>query len=179
MRRGQALGGARRSESGETLVELMITIAIMGVSIVAILGAIWTSIRISDYHRKTTDADVVLRNYAEVIKSNSAAVPVGAASYDASYRPCEVLGTSGTYPTYTPPAPNASYVATVESIQYLNGYDSTTNAPTWRAQSSGCPAGGDQGLQQLTLKVTGPTSDPAVHGTETVTILKRNAVGEA
>ena len=106
MRRGQALGGARRAESGETLVELMITIVVVGLGVVAILGAIWTALRISDYHRKTTNADVVLRNYAEVLKSNSAAVPVGAGNYDASYRPCDVLGTSGTYPTYTAPAPN-------------------------------------------------------------------------
>lgn len=159
MRGGAALGGARRAEAGETLVEVLMTITIIGIAFVAVFGAIFTALRVSDYHRKTTTADVVLRNFAEVIKQ-----PTG----DYVYEPCTVAGGSVSYPTYSPTAPHADYSASVTEIRYLTGY--TGQTPTW---SDTCPAA-DLGMQELTLEAKSP-ADPAVQGDEKVVVLKRDA----
>jgi type II secretory pathway pseudopilin PulG len=157
----------RASERGELLVELLVTVAILGIAVTAVFGTIWTSLRVADYHRKTTTADVVVRNFAEVLQESTGTY---------QYVPCATLSGATAYPVYTPPAPNASYIADITKIEYLDGFAS--NQPTWRDSSLGCPAGGDQGLQQITLKVDGPITDPKVRGVERVTMIKRDARGE-
>jgi type II secretory pathway pseudopilin PulG len=157
----RALGDA---EDGETLLELLMTVAIIGIAFVAILGAIFTVIRVSDYHRKTTTADVILRNFAESMKQ---------ANGTYQYVPCSSAGATVSYAAYVPGTPYSNYTATITSIRYLAGYSS--GQPTW---TTTCPAT-DLGLQELTLKVSGPTTDPAVRGTESVVVIKRDARGEA
>jgi hypothetical protein len=151
------------SESGESLVELMITVAIMGLAMVAILGAIWTTIRVADFNSKTSSADTVLRTYAEAMKQPET-------TDEFKYIPCTVLGAEVTYPAYVPTAPYEDYDASVTSVRYINGY-STENAPNW---VDTCPAT-DGGLQELTLRASGPNTDPEADSTETVTIVKRDA----
>ncbi len=163
-------------ERGETLIEIMVTVAVMGIAMVAILSGLWGVLRVGDFNSKASNADLVLRDYAETLKADGPTT-IGSASYDATYLPCTTLGTGGTYPAYTAPAPNTSYPATITSIQYLNGYSGTS--PVWRPQSQGCPPGGDQGLEQLTLSVSNPTSDTGPHSTETVNIIKRDTAGES
>jgi hypothetical protein len=160
MQNGRALGGARNNESGETLVETLITVAVVGIAFVAILAGIFTALRVSDYHRKTTTADIVLRNYAEIVKA-----PTG--TY--AYKPCTSAGGSVTYDDYTPAAPLNTYTALVSKYRYLTGY--VNGEPQW---SDVCPAA-DLGAQELTLLATGPSTDPAVRGTERVVTIKRNA----
>jgi type II secretory pathway pseudopilin PulG len=155
-------------ESGELLVELLITVAILGLSMVAILGTIWTSLRVADYHRKTVNADVVVRNFAEVMQDTSG-------TYE--YIPCATLTGANAYPGYSPPAPNANYEAEITKIEYLTGY-SASDQPTWQNSTAGCPSGGDQGAQRLTLMADGPTTDPNLRGREEITLIKRDARGE-
>ncbi len=166
-----SLCSARRQtppEAGESLVELLVTITILGVAMVAVLGSIWTSIRVADYHRKTTTADVVLRNFAEEMQQNTGTY---------QYVQCATLTGAGAYPAYSPPAPNTSYAAKITKIEYLTGY-SGSDQPTWQDSTAGCPSGGDKGAQRLTLRADGPITDPAVRGVETVMIIKRDARGE-
>lgn len=54
-----------RSESGESLAELIVTIAILGLAIVGILGAIGTSLITSDAADKQALVQTALRSYAE------------------------------------------------------------------------------------------------------------------
>ena len=56
---------ARRSEAGDTLIEVLLAIVILGLSSVAILLAFATSISGSAAHRSLTTADTVLRTAAE------------------------------------------------------------------------------------------------------------------
>ena len=55
------------NDQGETLIELIIAIAIMGIAVVAIVGGIITSILMSDIHRKQTTAGAIARSDAEVL----------------------------------------------------------------------------------------------------------------
>jgi type II secretory pathway pseudopilin PulG len=168
------------TEAGETLLEVMVAMMVLGISVVAILGAFIVATRTGTFNNQQSAADLVLRDFAETLKGRGPTT-VGSASYDATYLPCETLGTgdgTGTnYPAYTPPAPNAGYQATITKIEYLNGYSGTS--PVWRARDQGCPAGGDQGLERLTLRATTPASVTDNTAVETTTIVKRNTAGES
>ena len=155
------------SEAGESLVELMVTIAIMGTAMVAILGALWTTIRVADYNSKSSSADAALRDFAEQLKQPNATDTF-------QYVPCTTTGAQVTYPTYNPPAPYDHYDATVTKVRYLTGY-TAGNEPIW---ANACPAT-DLGLQEITLKVAGPDNDADINSTETVSIVKRDARSDA
>lgn len=67
----------RGDDDGETLIELIIAVAIMGITVVAIVGGFATSILMSDIHRKQATVGAYVRNYAEAV----------AGHYDASASP--------------------------------------------------------------------------------------------
>jgi type II secretory pathway pseudopilin PulG len=148
-------------------VELMVTIAIMGTAMVAILGALWTTLRVADYNSKSSSADAALRQFAEQLKQPNATDTI-------KYVPCTTAGAQVTYPAYDPPAPYEHYDATVTKVRYLTGYTSG-NEPIW---ADSCPAA-DLGLQEISLQVTGPDNDPDINSTETVKIVKRDARSDA
>lgn len=54
-------------DEGETLVELLMAVAIMGIAVIAIVGGIATTILMSDVHRKQATAGAYVRNYAEAV----------------------------------------------------------------------------------------------------------------
>jgi type II secretory pathway pseudopilin PulG len=56
------------SETGETLIEVLIAVVIFSLSVVALLGALVTSITSSSEHRSLASDDTVLRSFAEAAK---------------------------------------------------------------------------------------------------------------
>lgn len=58
-------------ESGETLVEVLVAVVIMGMVLLALLTAFQTSIVSSGYHAQTADEETVLRSYVESLKPRS------------------------------------------------------------------------------------------------------------
>ncbi|MFF0215337.1 type IV pilus modification PilV family protein [Streptomyces vinaceus] len=89
----------RRGEEGETLIEVLVAVVLMGVAFVTIFGGIGTAIISSARQQKVTGADSVVRSAAEKVIS-------------APYVSC-----AGGYAI---PAPPAGYTVTVE-VEYWDG----------------------------------------------------------
>ncbi len=124
-------------ERGETLIELLVTISIMGVAVVAVLGAIATFVSLTTLHKEQSKAGAYLREYAESLEATVAASPTG-------YAAC---GSRSTYQTkIAKPSDIGSYVATVEEVRYLSG-------TTW---TGSCTVTNDSGVQRLKLQVKSP-----------------------
>jgi prepilin-type N-terminal cleavage/methylation domain-containing protein len=116
----------RDDEAGFTLVELLVTVTIMGISFVIILGGIAVFSRATTVQRGSADLDTAMRTYVEQL---------AAAPYDAS---CGA--------NYGSVAVPAGYTGNIE-VKYWDG-----NA-TPAAYSTSCP-GSDNGAQQLVVALT-------------------------
>lgn len=79
------------NDQGETLIELIMAVAIMGIAVVAIVGGIATSILMSDIHRKQATAGAYVRSYAEAVGAY-AAVP---GNFNASTSPSALQSAVG------------------------------------------------------------------------------------
>jgi type II secretory pathway pseudopilin PulG len=83
-----------RGDRGETLIELMVAMMIMGTAILALLGGLATAIRVADIHRKQATAGALVRDLAEAIQTEVAASP-------SAYRACADRSQYGS--TFDPP----------------------------------------------------------------------------
>jgi len=71
-------------EAGESLAELVVTIAIMGLAVVILVGGLGTAILASSEHRNHATAETVVRSAAETLKARDFAyVPGGTYSLPA------------------------------------------------------------------------------------------------
>jgi type II secretory pathway pseudopilin PulG len=156
-----------RREAGESLIEILIALAILAVVFVSFLTAMATAASTSDQHRKQANANAILRSMAEYLQDSR---PTGTAPYDASCSAdysSRLAAFRSTYQLADGSAPLAgvspSYVATIDSLAYWNGDSApATFSPT-------CTA--DSGLQRLTLKVRSADS----RAVETLQIAKRKS----
>lgn len=118
-------------DRGETMLELLIAVVIMGVAVVAIIGGLFASLLMSDIHRKQATAGTAVRDYGEAIASSVAG---------GGYVGCASASSYGSPAGFSVPA---GYSKTVVpgSVKYWNGTG-------WQAT---CAT--DTGLQQLTIQV--------------------------
>ncbi|MFI5564265.1 prepilin-type N-terminal cleavage/methylation domain-containing protein [Amycolatopsis japonica] len=124
---GRTLEGDR----GESLLELIIAVAIMSVAVIAVAAGIGTAVLVSDIHRKQATAGTTARDYGEAIQHLIAGGGYVACASTASYAsPPGFL---------SPPGYSASVVP--GSLRYWTGSG-------WQAS---CTA--DKGLQRLTVRV--------------------------
>jgi type II secretory pathway pseudopilin PulG len=121
---------ASRGERGETLIELLVTVSIVGVAVVALVGGIGVSVMMSYIHREQAAAGAYVRAYAEAIESTVAASPSG-------YVSC--AGTATYRSVYAPPDTN--YTANVSAVTYWTGSSFSSTCTT------------DRGVQMLSLIV--------------------------
>jgi type II secretory pathway pseudopilin PulG len=134
--------GSTRDDRGETLVELMVALVIMATAVIALVGGIATSVRVSDIHRKQAKAGVYLRAFAEAVENSVAAYPTGYTECSAGSAP------TGSYKaTFTVPAADTdTYKPDVTAVATWNG---TAFVP--------CPtATTDIGVQRVSLVVYTP-----------------------
>jgi prepilin-type N-terminal cleavage/methylation domain-containing protein len=129
----------RDRERGVTLIELTVTIAIIGVAFVSLLAALTGLFMDGDQHRKSVQVETLLRRYAEQLQS-------------ATYVNCATTGTAG-YTSALTPVPTG-YSASIVTVEYWNANSSATFNTT-------C-AGGDKGAQRITIRVASTdTNRPA------------------
>ena len=140
-------------ERGETLLELLIALTIMGITVVAVIGGLVTTITVSDVHRKQSTAGAAVRDYAENVEKFVAGAGYTACATPSSYAP----GVSGI--DFTPPA---GYAASAVAVRYWSG-------TAWVA--SPCA---DIGLQELTVQVA--SSD--ARATERLVLVLRKPCGQ-
>jgi type II secretory pathway pseudopilin PulG len=122
-------------DRGETLVELLVALLIMGTALVAVVGGLATAIVMSSVHREQATVATHMNTYAAQIQGDIAASPT---LYDVS---C-----SASYPSYTP-NPAAPYSGSVTKVQY---WDAAASPPAFVAS---CPGGVDRGVQLVSLEV--------------------------
>lgn len=131
-------GGA--GEGGFTLVEVLITVALMSIAFVAILGALGTMIAAGSTHRALSTGEVAVRDLAEAVKSESLIPYV-----DCGSGPLASYSSGISNPaTYDPPP---GFSATVVSVTYWQGDAAGTFSAT-------CPSP-DNGAQLVRLRVEG------------------------
>lgn len=136
------------SEAGETLLELLISIAIVGIAVTALLGGLRMAVQGSTLDERQVHAQALLRSWGEHVVS---------ATTDDTYVACATPGTYSAAPwAYTSPTPPAGlqplpddFTAEVTSVEYL-----TSPGPAGTAGfGSSCPT--DYGVQrvELTMRV--------------------------
>lgn len=140
----------RDGERGDTLIELLVAVVVMGIAVVAVSGGIAVSVRMSDIHRKQTQAGVYIRDFAEAVENAVQASP-------SAYAACAPAGTYDAY--YTIPGAGFT-VAAPTPVRY---WDSATSA-------FGTTCTTDAGVQQLSLRID--STDTRVSETLVIIIRK-------
>ena len=147
-----------QSEDGFSIAELLVTIVLVSVTFVAILTGLMTTIRVSAAHRTQSTTDAVVRSAAEWVK-------------DVSRNPYRTTCNGTAMYSLNGLAMPTGYTATIRRVEYWDGA-APAGTGTYNLSShigSSCPAGGDKGLQRITIVATSPDGQ----ATETVQVMKR------
>ena len=112
-------------EAGESLVELLVTVVILGIATAGIAGALFATGRATTAHRQMAFAQNALRSWAEQLGTGI-------------YNDCAVADSFAD----PDPALPADYTAAVATVQY------------WSGASFVSTCGTDTGVQKVTLTVT-------------------------
>src|SRR5262249_34700757 len=111
-------------EGGFTLVEMLITVWIMGAVTVALMGSLFTMTTASDYERRNAVVETELRHYVDAIN----AAPYVPCATTAAYAPATVGYTNGA---------NAGVTASVNSVlvwqQAAANDTAVNNTVSWNA----------------------------------------------
>lgn len=139
----QLAAGPER-DRGDTLIEVVIAIAIIGITVSALLAALITALTSSGVHRSLTNLDTTLRSNAEEAKY---LIELQPSAWFQDGAPV----TSTTYNGHTIPFSTPSgYAIVISGIEYWNsstdGFDASYTSPV-----------DTTGYQLLILKATAPS----------------------
>lgn len=144
-------------ERGETLLEILITVMLMGIAVVGILAGLFSVIRIADRTTRSTQAANTAQSFAENLKQ-----PVSTLQYV----PCATG-----YPDFAA-VPAATYTAQITKVERLSQVIVPGNQPAW-TDAPCAAATDDRGLQRLTITVTSDDGTGPI--VQTLRIVKRDA----
>jgi hypothetical protein len=142
----------RRGESGETLVETLVSTALLGIVGIGIIGAIASVLISTDIDRRLSRGETVLRSFVAAIQ-------------DAPY-----AAGGGYAPDYQVPA---GYRATITSVQCWDG-NRPAPVPAGTVSLAFGACGTDHGLQRITVRVESGAGSRAT--AEAATLVKRGPV---
>jgi Tfp pilus assembly protein PilV len=141
--KGRTYNRRRDDESGDTLVEVLIALVVIGIAGIALIAGFATSISSSAEHRSLATLDTLLKSYAETAVYQIQQQP------NPLYANCPSSYTLS--PSFTVPSGDSGYTALpITSIQY---WDSATSSFTTNVAN--CVAGAPE---MLTVSATGPAS---------------------
>lgn len=132
--------GRLRTERGDTLVEILVTVVIMGIAITAIVGGVATSIFMTTFHRQEASEQTLLRSYADAVESNRSWA--GCSSTTANYSPGSVGFT-------IPSSYGTGYTASATAVMFPSG--SPLSAGGLSFSSPSCAT--DPGILQVSIQV--------------------------
>ncbi|HWJ66051.1 MAG TPA: type II secretion system protein [Nocardioides sp.] len=143
----QRLWRALRDERGESLVEIMVAVVILGIAAVAMLSGLWMSVKASTQNRNEATGGAYVRSFAEAIQNHIDAT---------GYAAC------------------GSAVATYQGVSVPDlppGYTKSVASPqSWAGSGWGaCTA---SGIQRVELTVTSD-GDATHRVAETLTVILR------
>ncbi len=138
---------ALRSDVGETLVEVLLALVILGIAAVAILSGLQLSVQASDLHRKEATGGAYVRSFAEAIQEYVD---------DNGYKSCATA--QAAYEGVPVAGWPSGYQPKVTAVRSWNG-------TTWGSCSA-------DGIQRLDLEVSSP-GDTTHRATERLTVILR------
>ena len=158
-----------RGEGGETLIETLTTVSILGIVVVGLMASLTTILAVTGTGNDRSRAAVEATSRAEAYMN----LPYSVCALSTTYR-------TATFNTNNP-FPNSSYTDTLK-VRYLKAanpaavdpvqlavFVDTPPGTTPASTTPGCPANQtDQGIQELTVTVT------KGRATQTVVVDKRN-----
>ena len=148
------------AEAGFSLIEVLISVAIMGIAMVAVIGALATQIKGADLHRNQSNASAVLSSAAEKIQSSGyvACDASPATTYKAAAR-------TATLPSdWVTKGVSVGLAIDVTSVKNWNGSSFVATCAPDATDTLGLLQ-----IQLVTVAVTGPNAS----GTEQLDIVKR------
>jgi type II secretory pathway pseudopilin PulG len=129
-------------DRGESLIEILVAVLILGVTATAVMGGLLTSVKVSDIHRKQATAGADVRSYVESVTR-----AVAAGGYKPCAAPSDYLPVPGSAASAVHFATSTGFSPTVARVEYWSDSGPGT---AWSWGSTCAP---DWGLQRVTLQV--------------------------
>jgi Tfp pilus assembly protein PilV len=128
---------------GETLIELIITIAILAITVPALIGAVLVAVDSSSQDRRIVQAQQMLSSWSEAIAN---------ANTNATYSACPAVTYYSTGSFAPTPALPSGFTAAVVKIDYWDASASSFDPPAPPAVATPCTA--DNGVRRVHLRIT-------------------------
>lgn len=75
--------GSARGDSGDTLIEILVTVIVLGITVTAVIGALTLMVTTSETHRRLSNAEVVTRAFGEKLVDTAMHAPATTLTADA------------------------------------------------------------------------------------------------
>ncbi|MHB8682480.1 MAG: type IV pilus modification PilV family protein [Acidimicrobiales bacterium] len=154
------LDGRRpRGEQGDTLLEILISVVVLSMAVVAVVAGLTTTATSAAEHRNLTALNTLLKSFAESVTNQ--VEEQAAVAWDGCAATPTYYNTPANGLNETPPSGYTGYSETITAVQFWN---TSTNS-----FASSCTT--DSGLQLLTAVVVSPSAGSP---SDTMTFVVRN-----